>query len=103
MLALFPSLTADSIAKSNVLKGSVPSRESPFCASLHDPPVVAIRLPPANGLDLLGIAVRAEAGVRQPSKSVPQALQPRIEKIGPIGQEPAERLCAMGEVVRFPA
>ena len=62
--------------------------------------MVAIRLPPANGLDLLGIAVRAEAGVRQPSKSVPQALQPRIEKIGPIGQEPAERLCARGEVVR---
>ena len=33
MLALFPSLAADSIAKSNVLKGSDPS-VNPFCASL---------------------------------------------------------------------
>ena len=65
--------------------------------------MVAIRLPPANGLDPSGIPLRDAAGAGQPSKSVPQALQPRIEKIGPIGQEPAERLCAMGEVVRFPA
>jgi hypothetical protein len=88
MLALFPSLTADSIAKSNVLKDSA-LRESPVVhLSRHHPLVV--RLPTANGLDPSGIAVRAEAGPGQPSKSVPQALQPRIGKIGPIGQEPAE-------------
>ena len=71
-------------------EGLGPVGKSLLRLSPHHPPVVALRLPPANGLDPSGIAVRAEAGPGQPSKSVPQALQPRIGKIGPIGQEPAE-------------
>ena len=60
MLALFPSLTADSIAKSNVLKDSA-LRESPVVhLSRHHPLVV--RLPTANGLDPSGISMRDATG-----------------------------------------
>ena len=61
MLALFPSLTADSITKSNVLKDSDPS-VNPLFPPLQHPPVVALRLPPANGFDPPGKPVRTAAG-----------------------------------------
>ena len=83
-------------------EGFCPVVKAPF-ASLQHPPEVALRLPTANGLDPSGIAVRDAARAGQPSKSVLQALLPRIGKIGPIGQEPGERLYARSEVMCFPA
>jgi hypothetical protein len=61
MLALFPSLTYDLIAKSIVLKGSAPSWKPLLRLLRHHPPEVALRLPPANGLDPSGIPVRTAA------------------------------------------
>ena len=63
-------------------------------ASLQHPPVVALRLPPANGSDPSGIPMRDATGAGQASKSVPQALQPRI------GQHRADRTRTSGTTPR---
>jgi hypothetical protein len=76
MLALFPSLTAGSIAKSNGLKGSALSWTPLLGLLRHHPPEVALRLPPANGSDPSGIPVRTAARTGRPSNRVPEALQP---------------------------
>ena len=49
-----PSSTADSVAESNVLCEPAP-RLHLLLESRRDPPVVALRLPPANGFDPSGI------------------------------------------------
>jgi len=76
MLALFPSLAACSIAKLNVLKGFAPSWKPLLRLLRHHPPEVALRLPPANGLDPSGIPVRTAARKGWPSRRVPQWLHP---------------------------
>ena len=49
-----PSSTADSVAESNVLREPAPTLHL-LLESRRDPPVVALRLPPANGFDPSGI------------------------------------------------
>ena len=49
-----PSSTADSVAESNVLCEPAPTLHL-LLESRRDPPVVALRLPPANGFDPSGI------------------------------------------------
>jgi hypothetical protein len=49
-----PSSTADSVAESNVLREPAPTLYL-LLESRRDPPVVALRLPPANGFDPSGI------------------------------------------------
>ena len=49
-----PSSTADSVAESNVLCEPAPTLQL-LLESRRDPPVVALRLPPANGFDPSGI------------------------------------------------
>jgi len=105
LLALFLSLTADSIAKSNGLKGSAPSWRPLLSLLRHHPPEVTLRLPPANGSDPSGIPVPTAARTGRPSKRVPEALQPerteRTERTERQGTR--ERLRARGKVVCFPS
>jgi hypothetical protein len=108
MLALFPSLTYDLIEKSNVLKGSAPSWKPLLRLVRHHPPEVALRLPPANGLDPSGIPVRTAPRTGRPSNRVPQALRPdrpdRTDRTDQSDrQETVERLQARGKVVCFPS
>jgi hypothetical protein len=104
LASLFPSLTACSIAKSNVLKGFAPSWKPLLRLLRHHPPEVALRLPPANGSDPSGIPVRTAARTGRPYNRVPQTLQPdRTNQTDRTDrQETRERLRARGKVVCFP-
>ena len=83
-------------------EGLCPVAKAPWCASLDiihwwcAYQRLMARIPPGS---LCGL--RPDRGnLLNPFR---KHFQPRIGKIGPIGQEPAERVHARGEVVRFPA